>query len=558
MKIKVLQGVNLLNPITTIIGEFDGTPSESIIKDIQNIHEIVMYDYRIEGNKVAVVSKLPHLWKEIFKVLNQLAKGEESEKATRTYLWDVIIKRQLGSMSGIPTIMAAQKGNYEITQFLVDEGIPMLHGTLGWNRHYAIGVGQEIEMFKQVSTSKDSKDAKSFQRDKYVTNSLVSRLNLPIAKWMIIEDADQLKKEFENFPKPFVIKPAGLTQGAGVVTKIDTIEKALAGYKKAYDAIHGNKSRAKWQHKIMIQQQVQGDDYRILVIDGRFRIATKRIPAYVTGDGNSTVEELVTVSNQDPRRNPSDPTHILKPIVIDDMMHDYLTEQELSLSHVPAKDERIYVRKIASMSRGGMTEDVTEMVHPQIRLYAETLAKTSKAFVMGIDVMCVDITKPLTIENGSFIEMNTMPEAFLNAFPTDGTQYPQIGEWIIEGLTKDKEPTSRIVAIGGTVDDVRENIFELNLVHKDETYGIQSNGAIYIKNQLMSKGNEVWKAIEATKLNASLSTVILHYPRESDVMEMGFGFDIVDTVLIMDEVKYTDKIDALIESGQIGESVDID
>ena len=74
----------------------------------------------------------------------------------------------------------------------------------------------------------------------------------------------------------------------------------------------------------------------------------------------------------------------------------------------------------------------------------------------------------------------------------------------------------------------------------------------------MSEGNTVWKAIEAIKLNALLESIILHYPNEQDIVELGFGFDIVDTVLIMNEVKYSDKIEALIQSSHIGESVNID
>lgn len=542
MKIKVLQGVNLLNPITTIIAELDGKPDITLIDEIKETHEIFMYDYRVEGNKVAVVSKLPHFWKIAFASLNELATGHKDRKEIREYLFGILIRLQAGSMSGIPTIHAAQKAGVELTQMMIEEGIA---DNIGWNRTYALGVGKEMEYFKQASTSRDSKDAKSLQKDKYNTNKLVSRLCLPIAKWAIVDDEEHLEALFKDFPKPFVLKPVGLTQGAGVVTKIETVEQALSAYKKAHAAIH-NKPRSKWQTKIMIQQQVEGDDYRLLVVDGKLEIATWRIPAYVTGDGKSTIEELVTEANKDPRRNLNDPTHILKPIVIDGMMHDYLEDQGKSLAYIPTENERVYVRKIASMSRGGMTEDVTDKVHPQIKYLVESLASTAKAFVMGVDVMCKDISKPLTIENGSFIEMNTMPEAFLNAFPTVGKQYPEIGEIILKGLMKDKPRTQRIVVIGGTIEDALKKTSE-----PDKRVGLHSDGSIYISGELMNSGLTPWSAIEGLKLNATLDTVVLHYPNTDEVKDMGLGFDEIDNVILMGTPEYEQKLNELKEQGYI-------
>ncbi len=39
----------------------------------------------------------------------------------------------------------------------------------------------------------------------------------------------------------------------------------------------------------MIQEQVPGEDYRLLVIDGKLEVVTKRIPAFVIGDGKHTI-----------------------------------------------------------------------------------------------------------------------------------------------------------------------------------------------------------------------------------------------------------------------------
>ena len=98
----------------------------------------------------------------------------------------------------------------------------------------------------------------------------------------------------------------------------------------------------------MIQEQVQGSedgsDYRLLVIDGKLKVCTRRIPAFVIGDSKSNIKELIDELNKDPRRNVSDPSHILKPIVFDEPLDSFLAKQNLTLESVPNKDSKIYVR----------------------------------------------------------------------------------------------------------------------------------------------------------------------------------------------------------------------
>ena len=95
----------------------------------------------------------------------------------------------------------------------------------------------------------------------------------------------------------------------------------------------------------MIQEQVQGENYRLLVIDGKLEIATKRIPAFVIGDEQKNIKQLIEETNNDPRRDTTNPAHTLKPIIIDKPLEECLKEQKLSLKDTPEKNEKIYVRK---------------------------------------------------------------------------------------------------------------------------------------------------------------------------------------------------------------------
>lgn len=554
MELIVLQGVNLKNPVTTIIATMDGDIPVELVEKIKNTHEVFMQEYKVDGQTIEVQSKLPHFWKEALKAMNLLAQGTQNLEQTDEFIFAMLMKRQFGSMSQIPTMVAAQKMGYELTQFMIAEGVPTQFGMTTWNRQYALGVGQEIEKFKSIASSKDSVGSLKIQRDKWFTNSLVTRMSLPIAPWYLVDSEESLKEAFEKLTKPVVLKPTGLTQGNGVITNINDMGHALSSYKKVKTIID-SKLRPTWQQKIMIQQQVEGEDYRLLVVNGKLEIATLRIPAYVTGDGKSNLKELIEETNKDPRRNLKDPTHILKPIKLDDMIDEFLSEQGLTLETVPKDKERVYVRKIASMSQGGMTQDVTDKVHPQIKYLAESLTTTAKAFVYGIDVMCKDISKPLTIENGSFIEMNSMPEAFLNAFPTDGKQHPDLGEKIVKGLVGDKPRTKRIVVLGGKREQIEDKLSQVGVTTDTDRIGMLSGDSIYINNELMNSNLKDWKAIESLKINGSLSTIVLHYPDPEVVKNIGLGFDKVDLLIKLGNTTYDKALDSLVNQGSIGELI---
>jgi D-alanine-D-alanine ligase-like ATP-grasp enzyme len=528
MEFQILQGANLKNDYTTVITTFDAKPLPDFFEELIDLHEIYLRSYKITDRTVEVQTKLPHVWKEFYKALNEYFTEKVSKDETREKLY-WLIRVHTGSMSGYPVFISAIKQGIELTPFYFAEGTHRDYDQGTWDKMRVVGCGKESEMFKFILSSKESSEALRIQRDKTRTNQIVSRLQMPIAKWQIIDSEEHLREIFENYPTPVVIKPGGLTRGNGVVTNIYEIDHALRAYNYAKEKTDKYKDGPKYTQKIIIQQQVEGEDYRLLMIGGKLAIATLRTPANVTGDGKSTLRELIEETNKDPRRDVKKPTHTLKPIKFDVMLDEFLTEQGLNLDTIPQKDEVVFVRKIASMSMGGMTEDATDKVHPQIKYMVESIAQSAKSFAFGIDVMCKDITKPLTVENGSFLEMNMKPEAFLNVYPTSGKQYPEIGDMFIDELLNDKPHTNKLVVIGGTKEDAMKRARK----HVGERIGMYSQNATYINDELMSEDTINWQAIEALKINNSLNTIVFHYPDTSEIEEIGLGFDTIDHVYLL-------------------------
>ena len=286
----------------------------------------------------------------------------------------------------------------------------------------------------------------------------------------------------------------------------------------------------------MIQEQVSGEDYRLLVINGKLEIATKRIPAFVISDGKKTINQLIEETNSDPRRDINNPAHILKPIIVDRPLISLLKEQGYTLDSKPQKDIKILLRKVASMSQGGITEDFTDSVGKEIKEIVETIAQSLHAFALGIDIICKDISKPLTKENGGILEINTMPESYLNLYPILGTQRGYVAKTYLNALLENNN-SKVFVVIGQPQNDLptllrKKGTFGSRIIKEDDTVGEIKEDRYLINGLEINKINEQWKAIDALKINSSLNILIVHHRDWNTVKHNGLGFDKIDTLYI--------------------------
>ena len=543
-QVKTVQGLNLESPTTLV--KIDNISESKELKKllnlIKNFHPIFIESYRIENDCLTIRSKLPAIWRESALSFRKLSKNEITYEEAKEYVVDTVIKMQIKSMSTIPILHRAQKNGYETTLTLADEGIiPGVMQGFGykWNRYYTLGCGNGSQVTCSISSTKDSSFAKNIQQDKWATNKIIERMGLPIPKWGIINTKEEIDKIWDEYEKPLVIKPTGLTGGKGVTVRIETKEQAYKALQYAKEQV-GSKARKNWQKKIMIQEQAQGDengaDYRLLVINGQLKVCTKRIPAFVTGNGKNSIKELIKEENKDPRRNISNPAHILKPIETDKPLKELLQKQNLNLESVPKKGKRIYVRNVASMSRGGITQDFTDQVSPEIKTIVESIASTMHVFTLGLDIICNDISKPLTKENGAILEVNTMPESYLNFYPIIGKERTEALDYYVKELLKDCN-TQKIVVIGQTKNNIPTLLREKKVTAQDANIGLYKENSILINNAEFSSNIETWKAVEALKINAMLNCIILQYRDIEEVREHGLGFDRIDTLFVTKDIR---------------------
>jgi cyanophycin synthetase len=122
-----------------------------------------------------------------------------------------------------------------------------------------------------------------------------------------------------------------------------------------------------------------------------------------------------------------------------------LQKQGHTTDSVPHQGERVLVSRFANPS-----VDVTDEVHPSVAEHVIIAAKAAGLDICGIDVVCRDISKPLTDQGGAVVEINASPGLHIHLQPAVGKGRP-VGEDIMAMLFPDgKDGRIPIIGVTGT------------------------------------------------------------------------------------------------------------
>ncbi len=179
---------------------------------------------------------------------------------------------------------------------------------------------------------------------------------------------------------PVIVKPNSRTQGVGV-SKVRDKKEFYRAAKYIF-----TKDRV-----MLVQRALMGQDYRIVVLDREVISAYERIPLTVTGNGRSTVLQLLRSLQRSFVRSGRDT--VIDPG--DFRIRAKLRRQGMRMSSRPAKGQKLVLLDNANLSAGGMARDVTEIIHPAFQKIAVRLAKDMGLRYAGVDLMVQgDIAKP--------------------------------------------------------------------------------------------------------------------------------------------------------------------
>lgn len=243
---------------------------------------------------------------------------------------------------------------------------------------------------------------------KHFSYAFLEHIGYKVPDYLVSDNFDDLLS-FLSRNQRIAVKPVDAEQSKGVT--VDVVDEA--GLREAVRLA----KQASHTGEIVVQRQVEGKLYRLLVVNNQLFAAAYRRAAFVVGDGQSTILQLINEKNQDPNRSDDAPTP-LKKIKIDEA-RKHLGEE--GLYRVPGYGEEVEVIAIASISAGGEAEDVTESVHPFYKSVVEDMTTKLGLSIAGVDIITDDITTSEAEENYfPIIEINSLPGFKLHLHPTAG------------------------------------------------------------------------------------------------------------------------------------------
>jgi cyanophycin synthetase len=369
-----------------------------------------------------------------------------------------------------------------------------------WNlvHHWQFGWGARSEVFCSAASNQVGLVFGRVANDKVISKRLIESLGFPAPRHVSLNAIEDVDAAIADIGFPGVVKPISLRGGQGIRAGLQSRDEVVAAYHSA---------RQETRDLIILEEFVEGDDHRLLVIDGRFIGAFRREPPVITGDGKHTIAQLIAKANKGRALAGNFNAHRATKIAIDDNVLEYLARQSLSPDSLPATGRDIVLRSNANASTGGSCREVTG-VHPDIVAMAEALTRASQTRMIGLDYITTDITRSWREVPGALIELNSMPAL---GIPTQaGRSLIEIGRLAL-GTRPGRIPVHVIVLPDDRMADAEERSSKL----VDGASGWASHDSAAIGNLRLQPGQDhPWAGVRTLLSHGIVERALILVPIE--------------------------------------------
>ncbi len=385
-----------------------------------------------------------------------------------------------------------------------------------------LGYGARQNRIWTAETDLTSAIAEGIAGNKDLTKSLLRSCGVSVPYGEVVHSPDAAWEAAQEIGMPVVVKPRDGNRGRGVMLNLRTQDEVLAAYAVA---------RAE-DPDVIVEQFIEGDEHRVLVVGGKVVAVARGESAWVTGDGASSVEQLVEAQiNSDPRRGNADihPLERLQPRTNSVILANLL-RQRLTPDAVPASGQRVLIA-----ANGNHAIECTDRIHPETAHICTLAARVVGLDIAGIDLVCRDISQPLASQAGAVVEVNAGPSLLMHLKPAEG-QPQAVGDAIVSHLFPEGQrgriPIVGVAGSAGTTQVARLVAWLMQL--SGARVGVACRDGLFVgARQLEDRDCARWEPGQRLLINRNVEAAVF----ENDPMSLlteGLAYDRCQVGIVTD------------------------
>jgi cyanophycin synthetase len=404
-------------------------------------------------------------------------------------------------------------------------GIPAARLNREYGRYIRLGQGAKQHRCRASEPDTVSAVARMASTDKHLAKQLLREAGVPVPEGRLVESAAEAWAAAGELGLPVAVKPVDSDLATGVSLDLHTRDQVEAAFACAQE--HSS--------SVLVERFAPGVEHRVLVVGDRVVAVTRIEPPHVIGDGTATVADLVARVNRDPRRGDMGSGSPLAKIQIDEVAIAILAAQGLTPDSVPASRVRVLLRRNPPyFKNGGSLVDVTDRLHPSTAGQAVAAAQAVQLPVAGLDVVAVDIARPLEDQGGVVVEINTSPGLWLHMAPWADSPRP-IGDDIVASLfTPGNDGRIPVAAIVGDAAGAATGHLTALLTLAGRRVGSAGESGIVVAGRRWNPQAQTPQERANVLMQNPAVDVALLQTTPDELVRAGFSNDRCDVALLLD------------------------
>lgn len=239
---------------------------------------------------------------------------------------------------------------------------------------------------------------------------LLAEAEVPIPRYahLSVLDMSVARTFLSQSDRPVVVKPAyGTGAGQGITTNITTI-------RQLYQAVAWASA---FCSELVLEEQIEGDNYRLLFLDGELLDCIVRWPPRLVGDGVSSIRRLIGRENEERVRSGLQLGQTLIPLDLD--TKNTLAAQGMRLRTVPDHGQVVRVKDVINCNRAEENENPKSRIAEPLIALGRKISDIIGTRLVGIDIITNNLEIDLHESGGAVIDVNTTPGFYYHHLKKD-------------------------------------------------------------------------------------------------------------------------------------------